>query len=370
MPDTDVPLTQQDRDRIIGEVNEIATARRIKNGTLAGILGCSPAVISQLKAGKYAGDGDKYLRGLAQWLRDAASRKEAPRAGFVLTSIAQRILAACDRAWRMPCIAQIVTPSGAGKTMALQEFCRRRGHRSAMVYAGEACANRTDLLREICDRMGLGAMGSTTWLYRAIREKLAGYYADGTGDPFCLVIDEATTLQPEALNLVRGLHDDPACRCAIVLADTWRMEEEFRRRAGRLAGGYEQLTSRCGAVYRLSAARLADVKNVRYEQDTKLVADAILLRLGRRGALGVRSYEYLHRIAQGPGALRAIEHRLHAVRDLAEDLGVSPAYTVAQLDYAATVVGAECEIPHKTHPFGGGGTGGESDGQTAELKVG
>jgi len=253
---------------------------------------------------------------------------------------------ACDRAMGVPCIAQIMMPSGAGKTVSLTEYSRRMGDRCIYLQAGEAFAGKEGILYELARRLGFKPYKRerSQTVYEYIRGRLADYYEGGKGVPMMLIVDEATTLRPAAINLLRNLHDDPACRMALVLADTWRMDRELSGR-NQIAGGYEQLRRRFGAVYRMRPDQEISAA------DSRLVADSILASLGHGHKLHPDSYKFLHRLTQLPGKFGNIASRLHAVHDVAESQRVSPAYTVAQLDYVAELVGMEMNIAHSAPPF-------------------
>jgi len=343
---TDGPLTDAERRRIIRDLQEIQTAENISDSAMARMIGCSGPLYSQLKHLKYKGDQDRWLLLARGWMVARAERAEVPSADYVNTRIGAMIMAVCRRARTQSTIGRIITPSGAGKTVALMEFARRNAERCVYVYAGECFSTKLSLLQEITRRLGrnFNMRWRANHLYQDLREALAGYYNGGRGIPICILIDEATTLQPKALNMLRNLHDDPACRAAVVLADTWRLDVELHRPSG-IAGGYEQLRSRIGADYLLGASDEISAADVR------AVADGILAGLGHTRALDGRAYHFLHRLAQRDGKLRNVAKRLHAVWDTAEAVGAKAAYSVAELDYVASLVGCEPEMVHEDLPF-------------------
>lgn len=345
--DQHAALTDKARASILSRAAEVQAAEGISNAAVARILGVSAAVWSQVKRRVYKGNADHTIRLARAWLADRTQRAEVPEVEFAATSLARQMMAVCRRAAEMPCVGLVVTRSGLGKTAALREFARRRPHRTVYLQAGEMFSCRVALLEEIAAALGVSGTGAAAATYRRVRGRMADLYAGGQADPVCLLIDEATTLRPSAINMLRGLHDDPACRPGLVLADTWRLDSELRRH-GRdsLAGGYEQLTSRAGTQYRLAAD--AEVA----QADVTLIADAVLAGQGHRGRISVASYRYLHKVAQGPGALRAVLHRIRLVADVAHAAGTQPAYSVAQLDFVAPLLGGACTIPHDpTGPF-------------------
>ena len=331
---------------LLRQAGEIQAADKLSDNDLAKILGVSRATYSQVKAGKYGGDVQGVYRRIAHWLQSRTMKAEAPVGDYVDTRVGRYISAVCQRAWQMPTIGLIITRSGAGKSAALTAFARRVGDRAVYLSAGEAASTKSGMLRELADALGVhvGHRATALTIYRDIRQKLADRYAGGKARPVLLIVDEATTLQPAALNMLRNLHDDGRCRLAIVLADTWRLHAELRN-ARRLPGGYEQLRSRSGAQYIMPAD--AEIS----ESDVKAVADSVLKSLGHNRELSRASYRYLTDLAERDGGLRNVAHRLHAVHDLAEASGAVATYRVAELDIVAPLVGHACQIPDAENPF-------------------
>ncbi len=343
---TDDTLTDAQQADLLAAILSLQEMERISDGTMAKILRCSLAVWSQVKRGIYTGNTAKFLIRGREWMAQRVERQAAPATPYVKTNIGERIMAACRRAWELPCIAKIVGPAGCGKTAALMEFVRRRGDRALYLQCGVAFNTKVGLIMELADRLKItqsNRMGSSG-VYRAIRDRLAKYYAAGENDPFVLVVDEATTLKPNALEVLRNLHDDPACRVAVILADTARLEGELASRHG-IAGGYEQLTRRFGAQYVLRADAAIDRK------DVAAVADSTLDALGFSGKLDRHALDYLCEIAQEPGKLGNVVYRLHAVHGVLSQSGQEPAYGVVELDFVADLVGARRRYPDQAPAF-------------------
>lgn len=345
------PLSQQHRDTIRRALNEWMVADSISNAQMGRLMGCSAGLTSQIRAGTYAGDEDRWLRKAHLLLAERAQKQVqgAVASEYVATSIGRHIMTVCERTCAMPCIGKVILPSGAGKTVALREFARRKGDRAVFLQAGTALSTSSGLLRELAQKLHIQAGNRWTvgTLFMSVRDELAKRYGGGVGNvsPMCIIVDEATTLSGDALNLLRNLHDDEQARIAVILADTWRLDGELHSRHG-IAGGYEQLRSRFGAVYCLkpdAEISLADVK---------LVTDSLLEGLGYKDAkLTPDAYRHLHKLAQGEGKFRNIFHRLHAATAMAESMGAEPTFNVSELDFAGMLCGAECELEHAEAPF-------------------
>ena len=345
------PLTQQECKATVREAREVQAAEGLSNAAIARVIGCSPATWSQIKGGKYKGNTEDFCREIRSWLGRRAVANETPPVQFVRTSVSDEIWDVCDRAWRAPTIARVVTRSGMGKTCALVEYARKFGAGCAYVYAGQMMSSPGPLLAELARKLNVSAPAANpipATLYRVVRERLAGMYSGGAAASPLILIDEATTLQARALNALRNLHDEPSCRAAIVLADTYRLEVELKsRRREALAGGYEQLASRSnGAVYRLGADEPV------VQADVTAVARSVLAGLGFSGRLSPRSAKFLRTIAEADGGLRNVANRLQVVCDVARQIGCAPTYSVLELDYVAPLVGANCTQEHPDSPFG------------------
>lgn len=340
-------MTEAERKETLRRAVEVQVAEHLSNATMARVvLKSSPAVWSQIRSGTYQGSTDKWLRRAEQWLADRQERQATPETEFAETSIARRILAVCERAWSMPTIGRVITPSGCGKTMALREFARRRGETALFIQAGEFARGVGGVLGEIARGLGIPVTGkaSVDSLGRAVRANLAEHYSGGIRPPFAILVDEATTLTAGALNVLRNLHDDPASRAAIVLADTWRLDA-FLRSAHGIAGGNEQLRTRGGAV-----CLVPETEEIARD-DVRKVAEMILAGLGHEGGLPRLALDYLTGLANQDGRLRNVYHRLHACHDVALARRWEPSYSVAELDYVGPLVGMKCEQVHDGPPF-------------------
>jgi DNA transposition AAA+ family ATPase len=305
-----------ERQKVLQDLESLQLADNLSNSQVARLLDCSPATWSLIKKGRYSGNVDRFLHRGAAVLKARAERRDLPTGGFVETSIALGILKICKLAADLGDMALVVTPSGCGKTAALREFARRRGDQAVYVQAGECARTKLALLRTLARELGadLAASASIERAYGAVRAKLAAAFSCGIGAAKIIVVDEAQTLEGSALNLLRNLHDDPECQTIVVLADTWRIQAEFAR-LGVIAGGYEQLTSRFGAVYSLSLrdpVSLADVRSL---------AQATVEGMGSEVRLGDDALKVLAQLAQEKGKLRNIVKRLRAVYTIADHAG-------------------------------------------------
>ncbi len=342
---TEGRLTEQQRKDIRRALGEYMTAEALKPRAVARMLGVSESLLSGIRKGTYAADPDPWLRKIAALIADSAHKTAAaPPTSFVATTEARRILACCLRAVQMPCIAKIIGPSGIGKSEAFREFARRRGDRATYIQAGAALAGIRGVMELISRslRLRLPQRISNAGMYLAIREDLARRYGGGAASPHSIIVDEATTLSGQALRLLRDLHDDPDVRAAVILGDTARLDDMVGDRRN-VAGGYDQIRSRFGAVYFKRASEEIS------EEDVRLVADGALEALGHSRRLPAASYRYLARLANSEGTYRNVVYRLQTAAALAEGRDKEPAYSVAELDFAGLMLGREAspELPRE-----------------------
>lgn len=345
----DRKLNDKDVARIIRELREVQAAADLSDVRIAGITGVSASVISQIKRGVYKGDSDRVLVDVDRWLSTRTEVLDAPDADYVPTTIGERIQTVCDMAVFRRTMGIVSTPSGWGKTVALREAARVRKSRCCLVYAGEAMNTKRELTSAIGDAMGMsGLVADPPTILRKVRKKLHGYYGGGRAESYLIIVDEATTLRPAAINMLRGLHDDPACRAAVVLADTVSRLDSFLhgRNQRVIAGGNEQLRSRATAQYHVTAS------DTMLREDVRLVAAATLKAAGHRRKLDRHALDYLARLASEPGALRNVVARIENVGYLASRRNLAADYSVAQLDYVATLSGDAWRMQHDTVPFG------------------
>jgi hypothetical protein len=334
-------LTLAERNDTIRKIEEIQVAEGISNERVARMLGVSGATWSLIRKGTYKGNTDKHVALARAWLERRQTRKQEPEAEYVETQIGQRIIKTCRFAADMTDCALVLTPSGAGKTAALREFARRRGEQAIYMQAGEYANSKVAVLREVGRRIGAKMADSNTLeeVAQKVREALAESYNRGVGEPKILIVDEAQTLRPPALNMLRNLHDDPECRLVLILADTWRLYGELGRLHG-IAGGYEQLRSRFGCVCVVRDNEPA------LEADVRAIAQATVDAQGHGHGLEGPALSYLVKLAGQPGRLRNVVKRLRACYRLAEAAGRPARYTVTELDRAAEVVGQYAQLRH------------------------
>lgn len=345
-------LKKTERERIRRTVEERRVAEDVSISKLAAILGVPRTTLSKVLGGDYPGtEGkrDTVLRLARTWAQRGEDRFETPDAAYVPTTIGEQILTVCDIALEQPCMGIVKTPSGVGKTTALREMAKRLGEGHCVyLQAGAAMNLKRELLFELVEKLAITPKPKSTMstLYRQVRKRMAGHYAGGKGGSFLILIDEATTLHPNALNMLRNLHDDPACRTAVVLADTIARMDGFLYSRRGIPGGNEQLRSRSKAQF------IWPVSKAIPKNDVRRVAATTLVGLGYSRKLDARALDYLVRLAQKPGALRNVASRIQTVAYVAGKRNVQADFSVSQLDFVASLSGDEPQMRHANIPFG------------------
>ena len=343
------PLSKAEYKQVVAEANRRITTGEITATSLARIIGCSRSTLSRILHDTYPVEpGAKFVRRLRGWLDGKTDKIDVPPVDYVPTSIGGRIQTICELSVAIPTIGVICTRSGCGKTAALSHYVQQRGsHLSTYIQAGQAHCTKRSIMARVAAALGIppGRM-ILDRLYASVVTRLAGKYAGGRGEPYLLVIDEATTLRPNALGILRDLHDEPSCQTAIVLADTWRLDAELHSRHG-FAGGYEQLTSRAKARFMMTDEDQIPTA------DVKAVATGLLAGLGfdKKHRLPAGSLGYLTKLAAQPGGLRNVVTRLQTVHYLCEAKGYEATYSVEQLDFTGQMQGANTEQVYKEIPF-------------------
>jgi hypothetical protein len=181
----------------------------ISNAAVAKAIGKSPATVSQFVNGKYEGDVPKLARELRAWMDQDLKRRRAPSyEGFVLTSVAKRIISALQFAAKTSGIAIIYGPAGIGKTMTITAYqATQPGSICLRVKVGASSAR--GFLSMLCDEL---RVGRTQWI-RPMIDRASEKLKDSGR---MIMIDEAHRLGYDALEAVRDIHDITGCPIALL----------------------------------------------------------------------------------------------------------------------------------------------------------
>ena len=217
--------------------------------------GYTASVLSQFKAfaedgrTRYAGDASGVARAVSSYMETHAQRAEAWRPdGFIMTGVARNIIAVVQKAVALQTIAVISGDAGRGKTMAM-EACHRNHAGSVYIRVRRDRRTATGLARAFVGALRVKSAATSAKMIDGVVAKLIG-----TGRP--LFIDEAHQLKPDALELLRDIHDE--CGVPVILSGTYDIND-------KTADGdifYGQFSSRIALRYDINERRGARVAEV------------------------------------------------------------------------------------------------------------
>lgn len=198
------------------------SGKTIKQVSRALGAGFSDSVLSQFKAfaedGRttYRGDASGVARAVSSYMETHAQRAEAWRPdGFIMTGVAKNIIAVVQKAVALQTIAVISGDAGRGKTMAM-EACHRNHAGSVYLRVRRDRRTATGLARALAGELKVKSAATSAKMIDGVVLKL-----QGTGRP--LFIDEAHQLKPDALELVRDIHDE--CGVPVILSGTYDIND-------------------------------------------------------------------------------------------------------------------------------------------------
>jgi len=166
----------------------------------------------------FPGDVDRMTRALNTFMETLVRRKDAKRpAGFIETDVAKRILTVVSKTIELSSIGLIYGDAGRGKSMTLR--AAKEIHRgSVLIRVLQSTRRPRGLAIQIAKALNLPATRASTYVAESkIIEALRG-----TGR--AIIVDEAHQLGPDALELVRDIHDETGC--PMILAGTMRLHDQ------------------------------------------------------------------------------------------------------------------------------------------------
>ena len=173
----------------------------------ARLLGVSSSTLSQVLSGKYAGDVARVAEKMLRALDRAERRANAPkRPDFVMTSVAEEVLATLRTAHDEGVMAVVMGPSGVGKTAAVD--CYRRAEPETILITMRPMGRRgyvgggRPLMIRLAKAVGLEFAYNASSMdnIEAVGETLKG-------SGRLVIIDEIDYATEEALQVIRMIHD-------------------------------------------------------------------------------------------------------------------------------------------------------------------
>lgn len=164
----------------------------------------------------YPGDVDKMARALNSFHETLVRRKQSKRpAGFVETDVARRILLVCSKTIELCGIGLVYGDAGRGKSMTLKAAQQIHAG-SVLIRVMQSSRRPRGFAMQLGDALNLRGLSNTHRAEAKIVEAL-----QGTGR--AIMVDEAHQLHPDALEMVRDLHDQAGV--PVILAGTVRLNE-------------------------------------------------------------------------------------------------------------------------------------------------
>lgn len=257
-------------------VREKMTSAGLDAGDLSKATGKARTSINNWLSGKYTRSTPELDAALREWLQE---RPASRRVTWVETPSAARITDALAHAQASGDMVCIYGSPGTGKTCTITHYQRSYEH-AWLATITPASSAVVPALEEIAEAVGIhDVTGGARRLARAIRSKVS--HLDGL-----IIIDEAQHLSLGAVEEIRSIHDATGVGVALVGNEL----VYARLTGGNRAVHFAQLFSRVGLKLYLRKPTKRDVAAlVKHWKVTDPKAIALL-----------------ERVAQKPGALRAI----------------------------------------------------------------
>lgn len=292
------PIRTEAAEQVIRDARDFILARRVqakrysavdfaREAGLVTSLGTpiSASLLSQIFAGCYEGDTDRYLRQIDAFLAAQAERAERfDTSGFVHVGVAEKIFGVIRAAKRNNSMGLVVMEPGEGKSTIAMAYAASDPH-AVLVRIEE----RAGTAKAVIDAVHRGL---------ASREPVHGYNQKRevirvrmTGNRSMIVlVDEAQKLQRSGLEMLRDLHDasDPTGQYPVpivLFGDHGFLRLLVRSRHGEATMIRPQLTRRIYPVFDSHSAEagltndpdklytLADIVSILRNRRLRLITD-------------------------------------------------------------------------------------------------
>lgn len=167
-------------------------------------VGISAAIISPLKAGKYAGNADTQFEKLISYFKIKTEAAAAPAvtqvsSDYAPTSISSKVYDVIRNCHLQGGLAIACGDAGIGKTKAARKYLQDHPNDTIFVTLNPCLTTIKSLLKVLCSRLNVAASRSNDemWL------QLAGRLRDG----MVIIVDEAQHLPIRPLETLRALTD-------------------------------------------------------------------------------------------------------------------------------------------------------------------
>ncbi|WP_300434761.1 AAA family ATPase [Zoogloea sp.] len=256
--------TPADIDQI-GIIKAWISQHAYSQAALARLARISPSSLNQIIKGSYATSPAPLLKAIESAMRHA-DETSADAVSIVETSVSRLAVTACTMARRYRNFAVLSAYVGTGKTYSLKHYARSTPN-THLLEADPTMTPQT-LVKKLARLVGVTEASSVADKFEAVVEQL-------TDTDSLIIIDEAETLTPHQLHIVRRLRDKAGI--GIVLAGTEHLTGILKP----LHGQFDQIRSRTGfwpaTVQAISADDAAALVQSAFGAEE--VADDVVARL-------------------------------------------------------------------------------------------
>ncbi len=199
--------------------------------------GIAASTLSQWANDKYRGDSEGIARKVNSWIADDARRRDVRvDLPYVPTKVAEDMRTMAKLAYDERCMAALVCPSGAGKTMVLQLLAQEMN--GFYIYCHEQMTPKKFVQTLAKAVKALPAGNTIADLIDAVVEKVMD-----SGRP--IMLDEGQRLPPMVYTIVRTIHD--RSQSPVIIAGTEEILTKINDRANN-AGQFHSRTLRWNAM--------------------------------------------------------------------------------------------------------------------------
>lgn len=235
-----MPKLEQ-QQQIQQALHALLTKKRLSQNELARLADVSAANISHILNGR----ADKPISE-ELWNRAAAVLGDLGEQKMLNTSNFDAVRATCEQARQECSLAIVLGEPGYGKTSALWHYYSRQPHTYFVAFRYSDSRREFFLRTARALAVDTGKRPTLAQLIQLCADKLNAT----TGS--LLLIDEASTMQPEKLNYVRELRELTQNNAGIVLAGATYFESRLKRYTTRERDGVPEFVSRVSRVTKLA----------------------------------------------------------------------------------------------------------------------
>lgn len=232
---------------IRAELKNIMDEKKYSLSAVAKSTGLSKTAISLWLSGNYAGNNDKIMDSLTNFVQREKERSIDETIPFVETSIVKYIFEIGRLCHTKGKIGVCAGKAGLGKTVAVKEYTKN--YLDTILIESDSGYTSKSLLLEIHKRLGLSGKGSVYTLMADVITKLSN-------SGRLLIIDEAENLPYRALEITRRIHDKTGV--GVLLVGRGILIENLRG----FNNQYDQLYSRVKYHKSLNKLLIQDVNKI------------------------------------------------------------------------------------------------------------